>query len=121
MVLYIPVELVDMFLDHYPEVNKMINGRKKKVKVIKPLNLKSGKYISIFTLNYDKWNGPNGNYKTTIDEDNKQIFTPYVSGDNYYNEEFLEIMTNEDLVMFIGTGNTSIYDPLKKKHIPFYR
>jgi len=98
---YISSELVDMFLDHYPLVDKMIKGKKKE-KVIRPINLKNGKYISIFTLTRAKWDSKD--YKTTIYEESNEIIVPFISGPIHHNKEFLKLMTNKDLIIFIGTG-----------------
>lgn len=105
MVLYIPDELVDMFLDHYPLVNKIVKGKKEKVKVIRPFNFKDGKCKSVFTLTRAKW-GDSKDYKTTIYEELNEIIVPFVSGHNYYNGQFLKKMKNKDLIIFIGTGTT---------------
>ena len=99
---HLPDKYVKIFQQHYPEVNKIIDGRKKKVKVIRPFNLNGDIYISVFTLDYSKWN--NKDYKTVVYEEDSVIITPFVSGNNYYNKQFLKKMTNKNLILFVGGG-----------------
>jgi len=89
-------------------------------KKVKKKTKKNGEYVhppfkyndkdeveSVFTTSYAVRGENNGQYKTTVYEDQKEIIVPFVSNishNNKYNYEFLEKMTKKNLILFVGGG-----------------
>ena len=108
MATYLKPKYVGIWMKNHDK--KVKKGTKKNEEYVHPPFKYNDKdeVESVFTTSYAVRSENNGKYKTTVNEDQKEIIVPFVSnksGNNKYNYEFLKKMTNKDLILFVGGGS----------------